>query len=237
MRLAISFLIGVVIGAAAVLVILNETGRLQNAPDESVVEPAVAEQPISEQPKAARPVGAPAPPPRTEVVEVEVEPTVVPSVSPQSTPAQDAIAIPVAGVRREQLRDHFDDPRGGRAHRAIDIEAPRGTPVLAAIDGSVRKLFLSRAGGITIYQADPAGQWIYYYAHLDAYAPALAEGKPLKRGDVIGFVGTTGNAPPGSPHLHFAIERMSPSGEWWKGEPVNPYPILMSRGVTFQAGR
>jgi peptidoglycan LD-endopeptidase LytH len=144
----------------------------------------------------------------------------------------DAVIIPVVGAGREALRPMFDELRGSRRHRAIDIEAPRGTPVLAAIDGSVGKLFLSRPGGITIYQYDPSRAWIYYYAHLEAYAPGLVEGQQLRRGDVIGYVGSTGNAPPGAPHLHFSIEKLAEPGKWWKSEPVDPYPILKQRGVT-----
>ena len=73
---------------------------------------------------------------------------------------------------------------------------------------------------------------IYYYAHLDGYASGVSEGKLVKRGEVIGYVGTTGNAPANSPHLHFAIAILPPTKEWWKGEAINPYPILMERGVT-----
>jgi murein DD-endopeptidase MepM/ murein hydrolase activator NlpD len=142
------------------------------------------------------------------------------------------IIIPVAGVRAETLRDNFSDARAGHVHDALDIMAPRGTPVLAAVDGRVRKLFTSRAGGITIYETDPAEQMVYYYAHLDHYASDLVEGKVLRRGDVIGYVGTTGNAPANSPHLHFAISVLPPTKEWWKGDPINPYPILTGRGVT-----
>lgn len=148
--------------------------------------------------------------------------------------AADAIAIPVAGVERSDLRDTFNDARGDRVHRAIDIHAPRGTPVVAAIGGTVAKLFLSKAGGMTVYQYDPAKVWVYYYAHLDGYAEGLAEGQQLRRGDVIGFVGTSGNAAPDAPHLHFAIERLTEPGRWWKSEPINPYTLLSTRGVTWE---
>ena len=142
------------------------------------------------------------------------------------------IVIPVEGVRAVNLRDNFADARTGHMHGALDIMAPRGTPVLAAVDGTVRKLFTSAAGGITIYETDPAEEMIYYYAHLDRYASDLVEGKVLRRGDVIGYVGTTGNAPRNSPHLHFAISVLPPTKEWWRGEAINPYPILTARGVT-----
>jgi murein DD-endopeptidase MepM/ murein hydrolase activator NlpD len=144
----------------------------------------------------------------------------------------EAIVIPVVGARREDLRDMFRERRGSREHQAIDIAAPRGTPVLAAIDGPVAKLFLSRPGGMTVYQYDPSKSFIYYYAHLDGYAPGLVEGQMLRRGDVIGYVGTSGNSPPNAPHLHFSIERVTEPGKWWKSEAVDPYPILTSRGVT-----
>ena len=149
----------------------------------------------------------------------------------------DAIVIPVVGVQGKDLRDTFTAHRAGHDHRAIDILAPRGTPVVAAVDGIVRKLFTSADGGITIYEADRSNQMIYYYAHLDRYADGLREGLPLRRGDVIGYVGTSGNAPPGTPHLHFAIMVLPPTKEWWKGDAVNPYPILVVHGVTVEAGR
>jgi murein DD-endopeptidase MepM/ murein hydrolase activator NlpD len=118
--------------------------------------------------------------------------------------------------------------RGGdtRIHHAIDILAPRGTSVIAAVDGTIRKLFNSRAGGLTIYQFDVPEQRIYYYAHLDSYAAGIDQGMFVRQGTVIGYVGTTGNAPPGTPHLHFSIENLPASKEWWKGEPVNPYDLL-----------
>lgn len=188
-----------------------------------------------EKPLADAPVGVPAAPADRQIEQAEEEGSpVAPPIEPSQPQDVSAVAIPVLGVTRDQLRDHFNDPRGGRPHRAIDIAAPRGTPVIAAIDGTVLKLFLSRAGGITIYELDPEQKLVYYYAHLDSYAPAIAEGRQLKRGEVIGFVGTTGNAPPNAPHLHFAIEKLPSPKEWWKGEPINPYPILTSRGVTWQ---
>ncbi|HEX6161292.1 MAG TPA: M23 family metallopeptidase [Thermoanaerobaculia bacterium] len=139
------------------------------------------------------------------------------------------IIIPVVGITADQLRDTFTEVRGGnRIHRAMDILAPHGTPVVAAVDGTVRKLFNSRAGGLTIYQYDVAAETLYYYAHLDRYANGIAEGLFVKQGTVIGYVGTTGNAG-NTPHLHFSIERLPVTKEWWKGEPVNPYPILLRR--------
>lgn len=138
------------------------------------------------------------------------------------------IIIPVAGVEASALKDTFEEGRVGHVHHAIDILAPRGTAVLAAVDGPIRKLFTSAAGGLTIYQFDRAGELVYYYAHLDRYAPGIGEGMDVAQGTVIGYVGTTGNAPPETPHLHFAIERLGPEKLWWRTEPINPYPILMT---------
>jgi murein DD-endopeptidase MepM/ murein hydrolase activator NlpD len=127
-----------------------------------------------------------------------------------------ALLVPVAGVARTALRDSFDAPRSGHRHEAIDILAPRGTPALAAADGIVTKLRTGGSGGITITLA--SGPTSYYYAHLDHYAPLLYEGMPVRRGDVIGYVGTTGNAPANTPHLHFGMEQ--------NGQAVDPYPLL-----------
>ena len=136
------------------------------------------------------------------------------------------LAIPVARVEKESLYDSFSDGRGARKHEAIDIHAPRGTSVIAADDGCVVKLFRSVPGGITLYQFDPEGNFAYYYAHLDRYADDVKEGSQLRRGDVLGYVGTTGNAPPNTPHLHFAIFRLGPEKRWWEGTPVNPYAVF-----------
>lgn len=136
-------------------------------------------------------------------------------------------AIPVAGISRHDLRDTFSDMRGSdRAHEAIDIMAPRRTSVVAAQDGRIVKLFTSKAGGLTIYQFDPSETFSYYYAHLDGYAPGLHEGQTVQRGDLLAYVGSTGNASAAAPHLHFAIFRLTPERQWWKGEPINPYPVL-----------
>ena len=143
-------------------------------------------------------------------------------------PSLAPLLLPVLGARVAQLKDDFDETRGGtRRHEAIDILAPRGTAVLATVDGTVAKLFTSVPGGLTIYEFDRAGTYCYYYAHLDRYAPGLAEGAFVHRGDRIGDVGTTGNAPKNTPHLHFAIFRLGPEKHWWQGEPVNPYPLLL----------
>lgn len=137
------------------------------------------------------------------------------------------LRLPVAGVPVARLRDTFNDARDGkRVHRAVDIMAPKGTPVLAADAGKILKLRRGGAGGITIYAIDPRGKFVYYYAHLDRYRRGLAEGHPLQKGDTIGYVGTTGNAPRNSPHLHFQVTRMADDGRWWAGVPVDPLPLF-----------
>jgi murein DD-endopeptidase MepM/ murein hydrolase activator NlpD len=134
--------------------------------------------------------------------------------------------IPVAGVDADELRDTYADARGSRRHEALDIMAPRHTPVRAVEGGRIVRLFTSAAGGLTIYQFDPTETYTYYYAHLDRYADGLKEGQTVRRGEVIGYVGSTGNASADAPHLHFAIFRLTPEKQWWEGEPINPYPVL-----------
>jgi hypothetical protein len=146
------------------------------------------------------------------------------------------LVIPVSGAESSQLRDSYDDRRGAKSHEALDIMAPRGTPVVATDDGYVVKLFRSVPGGLTVYQSDTGNEVIFYYAHLDRYAEGLREGQRVRRGDVIGYVGTTGNAPPDGPHLHFAIFKLPPGKEWWKGTPINPFPFYKaSRALTATA--
>jgi peptidoglycan LD-endopeptidase LytH len=142
------------------------------------------------------------------------------------------LAIPVEGIKAKQLTDTFTQARAGgaRVHDAIDIMADEGTPVIAATDGTVEKLFYSEGGGgNTIYVRSPDQRWTYYYAHLAAYAPGLAEGQKVKRGQIIGRVGHTGNASAEGPHLHFAINQMKAEEKWWQGTPINPYPLLAGK--------
>jgi murein DD-endopeptidase MepM/ murein hydrolase activator NlpD len=136
------------------------------------------------------------------------------------------LQLPVEGVGRADLRQTFDEPRGPRLHEAIDILAPRGARVRAVEDGTIVKLFFSERGGRTVYQFDPDERYCYYYAHLDRYAEGLAEGQRVRRGDLVGYVGTSGNAPPDTPHLHFAIFRLGPDKRWWEGDPIDPYGLL-----------
>jgi murein DD-endopeptidase MepM/ murein hydrolase activator NlpD len=152
-----------------------------------------------------------------------------PSVpTPSELLAQRKLAVPVQGVPRARLQDTFGDSRSrGRQHKAIDIMAPWGTPVLAADDGRIAKISRNRGGGLSLYQVDGSGRFVYYYAHLAGYADNLREGQPIRRGDVIGYVGTTGNAPDSAPHLHFAVMVLQAEKRWWGGEAVNPYEALM----------
>lgn len=137
------------------------------------------------------------------------------------------LTLPVKGIKPGDLRNTFDELRGSsRRHEALDVLAPRNTPVLAVEDGTVARLFLSDAGGITIYQFDPSKTYVYYYAHLERYAEGLKEGDAVQRGQVIGYVGTTGNAPRDTPHLHFAIFQMTDEKKWWEGTPIDPYSVL-----------
>ena len=136
------------------------------------------------------------------------------------------LIVPAQGVTADKLVDSFDEVRGGtRRHEAIDIMAPRGTPVLSADAGQVLKLHNSVAGGLSIYVADPSQRFIMLYAHLDRYRPGLAAGMPVRKGELLGYVGSTGNANPAAPHLHFAIARSDNMKEWWKGTPLNPFLV------------
>ena len=140
--------------------------------------------------------------------------------------ASKALLFPLPEAQRHGLRDAFGEKRGTRGHEAVDIMAPRGTPVYAVESGRIAKIFRSVFGGNTIYQFDPTGRFAYYYAHLDRYAPGLTEGQEVKRGETIGFVGSTGNAAENAPHLHFAIFELGPDRRWWKGKAIDPYPYL-----------
>jgi murein DD-endopeptidase MepM/ murein hydrolase activator NlpD len=140
-------------------------------------------------------------------------------------PLTNRLLIPVAGVSASQLSDTFNQTRGnGRRHKALDIIAPKGTHVFAVTDGKVAKLFYSKPGGLTIYQFDFSEKFAYYYAHLDRYAEGIKEGTILRRGDLIGYVGATGNA--ATSHLHFTIFELGPEKQWWKGSAINPFPLL-----------
>jgi murein DD-endopeptidase MepM/ murein hydrolase activator NlpD len=175
----------------------------------------------------------PEPPPRTPPPLDVQSPDEPPRSVPHPPPGLDdferlrarALAVPVQGKTVRDIQDNFAELRGARPHEAIDILAPRGTPVVAVAEGTVKKLFTSERGGFTVYQFDPEESYSYYYAHLDRYADGLAEGKRLAKGDLVGYVGTSGNAPANTPHLHFTIFRLGPEKHWWEGTPINAYPL------------
>lgn len=135
--------------------------------------------------------------------------------------------LPIAGLKPAQIQDTFNDSRADHKHEAIDLMQPRGTPVHAVVSGKIAKLFLSKPGGITVYQFDDEGKLCYYYAHLDHYAEGLEEGQRVKAGDVIAYVGSTGDAQENAPHLHFTIFELGPEKQWWKGTARNPYAELI----------
>ena len=147
-------------------------------------------------------------------------------VAPPEPDSAPSLAMPIAGVEPRTLQSNFSQARGSQTHEALDIMAPRGTEVLAVAEGNVVKLFTSKPGGLTVYQFDNTRMWCYYYAHLDRYASGLKEGMLLSKGDVVGYVGSTGNASPNAPHLHFAVFQLGPGKHWWQGTAVDPLPLL-----------
>lgn len=175
---------------------------------------------------AAPPQTAPGPPQQARAISLLGERP----PPPRQSPARQ-LAMPVSGIDPAALVDTFTQARlGGRVHDAIDIMAPRGTPVVAAAPGTAEKLFNSALGGFTVYLRSPDRRLIYYYAHLDGYAPGLAEGRRLRTGDPVGFVGSTGNADPAAPHLHFAVLETEPAAKWYQPAiAMNPYPLLTGR--------
>ena len=239
MRMLLAFLLGVVVGAGG----LHYAMRHGVVPGTVDIADAVR---VTKAPSAA----TRAPAPTTRVAATEAARGVVPATPAQTTtpapastvtvastsatpvrtlplPAGATLAMPLASIRPEQLVDTFNDLRGGdRRHEALDIPAPAGTPVLAVADGHIEKLFTSVPGGLTIYQFEPGGRYAYYYAHLQGYAPGLAEKQTVRRGQLIGYVGSTGNASPEAPHLHFAMFELGPEKRWWQGTAIDPYPLL-----------
>jgi murein DD-endopeptidase MepM/ murein hydrolase activator NlpD len=164
---------------------------------------------------------APTPPsPRTGAPSPAAEPTPIVSAEDLAELRARALLSPVPAIRWEDVRDTFDDRRGAAPHEALDIAAPRGTPAVVA------KLFRSVPGGLTVYLFDRDRRFAYYYAHLDGYAPGLHETQAVKRGDVVGYVGSTGNAAVDAPHLHFAIFKLEPAPRWWRGTALDPHPLL-----------
>ncbi|OCK46965.1 endopeptidase [Stenotrophomonas maltophilia] len=211
MRLSQLIVLGVLLGLGAGWWLHRDASGpvAASLPEAAPGAAATVKEPVA--PRATAPPGATAP------------------SAAQTADAPSGLLLPVQGILTSQLRDTFTDARSeGRVHDAIDIMADAGTPVLAVADGTVEKLFDSERGGLTIYQFEPSGRWCYYYAHLQRYADGLAERQVIKRGDVIGYVGSTGNANAEAPHLHFEVHVLGPGKQWWKGESINPYPLLKS---------
>ena len=219
MKSLLLFLAGVLVGANLVYFLVAR-GHQDAAPAD-VVEGTAAATPTAPPPHDVSPSGIRTTAPSPAPVAAPPAPATLPP-----TP-DEALLLPVAGIKPTDLTNTFNQTRDGtRRHEALDIMAARGTPVLAASDGTVAKLFTSVPGGLTIYEFDPSQTYAYYYAHLDRYADGLAQGKALQRGDVIGYVGSTGNASEDAPHLHFAIFLLGPEKQWWKGTAIDPYPLL-----------
>ncbi len=194
-------------------------------------------EPLTAEPKAAdakaSPRGKPAPPaaPSAGVPLMSVSEYTPAGSSSMSADVEylrsRQIIVPVAGADMARVEDSFNEPRDGdRVHRAIDILAPRGTPILAADDGRIMRMTTSTLGGISMYTVDPEQRIVYYYAHMDHYNEAMAPGKTIAKGDTLGFVGTTGNAPKNTPHLHFQVMRWPADGKYWNGEPIDPFNFL-----------
>ncbi|TWQ08281.1 M23 family metallopeptidase [Xanthomonas vasicola] len=232
MKLLMTLLVGVVLGAAGYWW-LERTAPGAKVESRSSTAPVAADNTAAGAAAMAAPAPAPAATPSVATASAtHAAPTNTPVASTPTATADTAtpgssLLIPVQGISANQLQDTFTDARSqGRVHDAIDILAPTGTAVVAVADGTVEKLFTSDRGGLTVYQFEPGGTYCYYYAHLERYADGLAEKQSIKRGQVIGYVGSTGNANPAAPHLHFEIHRLGPEKEWWKGEALNPYPAL-----------
>jgi murein DD-endopeptidase MepM/ murein hydrolase activator NlpD len=239
MRWLLTFVLGVLVGAGGLFVWLRQmpheptapavavnTGSLPAPPSpgpslDGKLPPAPQVMPdLTELDLPLRPGGADTP-------ATAAAPASASASTPTPAGAQGKLLVPVEGMPLAKITDTFDQPRGTeRHHEALDIMAPKGTKVIATADGKIVKLFTSKPGGLTVYQFDPTEKYAYYYAHLDRYADGLKEGMDVKRGDLIGYVGSTGNADPNAPHLHFAVFELTPEKQWWKGTPVDPYPLL-----------
>ena len=219
----LAFLAGAGVASALIWSIQNAPARLEARLADDCGEPETAAD--------ARPIIArELPPDRSdEPARLSRTAPVVPVIGPDSDTdlSARALTMPVRGIDADDLVGSFDAKRGeGRRHEAIDILAPRNTPVLAVEEGTIARLFTSKAGGLTVYQFDPASRYAYYYAHLERYAPGLTDGDRIRRGQVLGYVGTSGNAPPDTPHLHFAIFKLSDKKQWWQGTAIDPFPVL-----------
>lgn len=244
-RVIAAFVVGLAVGAFCIGAALWSTGKLQSAYLPPWVQRVPATPPAPAVPDTAAAPNLPAnpvPPPEgapsasgaadRSADRVATEPPAAASGTAATAPATLHpapalhLAMPIAGIDPNQLTDTYTDARAGHRHEALDIAAPQGTPVMAVAEGNVAKLFTSKEGGLTVYQFDNTQQYAFYYAHLDRYAPGLKEGMLLRKGDTLGYVGTTGNAPKNAPHLHFAVFKLGPEKQWWKGTSLDPLPMF-----------
>jgi murein DD-endopeptidase MepM/ murein hydrolase activator NlpD len=234
MKWLLTFLAGLLLGAGGLFVYLRQIAHDAPAATVAVSAPALLPPAAAPNPLNAALPGAPVVATDLTEADLPLRPTQqeIPALAePASADAAarpaGQLLIPVEGIRLSQLSDNFDQPRGTqRHHEALDILAPKGARVIAVADGKVVKLFNSKPGGLTVYQFDPTEKYAYYYAHLDRYADGVKEGSVLKRGDLVGYVGVTGNSAKEAPHLHFALVELTPKKEWWKGTARNPYPMM-----------
>lgn len=223
------FLAGMLVMAALFAIFPDETrpAFAETAAGKQAFESSAAVPPATK-PNEVKPTPAEEPAPIAPAPQAVAIPS-IPSVG--INPIEDLrdrhLTLPLKGAVPGDVHDMFNEKRGGtRRHEAIDMLAPRNTPVIAVEDGSIARLFFSQAGGITIYQFDPTSTYVYYYAHLEKYADGLTEGDKVKRGQLLGYVGTTGNAPRDTPHLHFAIFKMSDKKQWWQGTALDPFQVF-----------
>jgi murein DD-endopeptidase MepM/ murein hydrolase activator NlpD len=223
-RIAGIFALGFACGVLVLTLVLFFSGGLRISPVLAGSKLPSAAEPLP----IATPATAPAPPVAPAPTPVEENAPVPPNPPPPllGTPVRLHLAMPIAGLDPEELEDTFNEVHAGHKHEALDILAPKGTPVLAVAEGNVVKLFTSKAGGLTVYQFDDSQTYCYYYAHLDRYPPGLKENTLLRKGDVLGYVGSTGNASPTAPHLHFEVSKLGSDKKWWEGTPLDPLPLL-----------
>jgi peptidoglycan LD-endopeptidase LytH len=206
------------------------------AGEPTVIEPIIGPAPpsVSSVPSASLPSSVTVAGPRED--SPASAPTETPTATTGSSP-HSPLRLPIDGMNIESFKGGFSEHRGDRPHEAIDVLAPRNTPVHAVTGGTIAKLFFSKQGGLTIYQFDAEGRLCYYYAHLERYADSLHDGQQIRQGDVIGFVGTSGNSPPMTPHLHFAVFELNRERQWWRGRAIDPYLVFAGKGSGLGAER
>jgi murein DD-endopeptidase MepM/ murein hydrolase activator NlpD len=237
-RVVAAFVLGLAIGAMLIGVALWGAGSLRTAYLPPWLRPAAPENPPAPavpDTTATAQLPSPTVPPREGLPATGSQGSADRAVEPGTATVAPAtmrvapelhLGMPIVGIDPKTLTSQFEEGRPGHKHEALDIVAPRGAPVVAVAEGNVAKLFTSKQGGLTVYQFDNSQQYAFYYAHLDHYAPNLKEGMLLRKGDTLGYVGTTGDAPKDTPHLHFAVFKLGPEKQWWKGTALDPLPML-----------